>query len=438
MRFKNCFVYLFICFLVLGRADIILPQSSQVLDRIMAIVDDDIILESEVTQAAFYMSMQFGIDVQKNPAEFENLRKEALTSLIHQKLLLIQADKDTVKVDERQIDAQLQQQMQSIIQQLGGEEKVEETFGKPLTKVRKYYRDEIEKNYRISVVREQKLAKLVVSRREVEEFFKTKRDSIGTMKETVDISHILVEAKPGEKARLAAMEKISEIRNSILAGEDFATLARQFSEDPGSAQRGGDLGFMARSDFVREFAEAAFALNPGEISAVIESQFGFHIIRLEEKRGDKIHTRHILIAPKPTYEDEVASAELIKKIAEELKNNANFEDYVAKYSDDASTKTNQGHLGVFEIDQLRETAKEFTFALAGVQVGEYADPVKTQYGFHILRLNNRTQPRPLDLEKDWTRIEAMALDFKKRQAFNQLLEEIKNTVFIEVKDKLTS
>jgi peptidyl-prolyl cis-trans isomerase SurA len=411
-------------------------QAQQVLDRILAVVDDDVILESEVSQGAYLTAMQYRIDPAKSPREFARLKKETLDNLINQKILLVQADKDTVKAEEQQVEHYLQQQMQNVIQQLGGEDKVEEYFGASIAKVRRNYREEIERNLRIRTVQSTKMQGIKISRREVESYYKAYKDSIGGLKETIDLSHILIRAVPGPAAQKAAREKAEALREKILAGADFATLARENSEDPGSASRGGELGFMSRGEFVREFEEAAFKLEPGATSEVVPSQFGYHIIQMIERRGEKINTRHILISPKPSREDEVAAADTIKAIAQKLKNGANFEDLVAQYSQDESSKADQGHLGKFEIDQLRERAKEFVYAVTGVKAGDYSDPVRTQYGFHILRVNQREEARELDFKKDYDRLHQLALDHKMQQAFTAWIEELKHDVHVEIKDDL--
>jgi peptidyl-prolyl cis-trans isomerase SurA len=156
-----------------------LAYGQNLLDKIVAIVDDDIILYSEVTQSAYLMAMQLGIDPQKAPDRFQKLEQQTLENLINQKLLLIQAEKDTIEANEREVDNYLEQQMASVIQQLGGEDKVEEYFGTTMSRIRRNYREDIEKNLRIQTVQQQKFANVKVTRREVEEFFKTHRDSIG-------------------------------------------------------------------------------------------------------------------------------------------------------------------------------------------------------------------------------------------------------------------
>jgi len=409
--------------------------AQQVLDRVVAIVDDEVILESEIVQGAYLLAMQMQVDVSKNPKEFERMKKNTLNNMVTQKLLLIQAEKDTIKADERQVEAYLQQQMQGVIQQLGSEEKVEDYFGSSLAKIRRNYRDEIYKNLRAMQVRNQKLAGIKSGRREVETFFKSHKDSIGQIQETVDISHLLITPKAGDATRQVAMEKIRSIEQRLQAGEDFAALAREFSQDPGSAGSGGDLGFMGRGVLERPFEEAAFALQPGQLSPLVETRYGFHLIKMEERRGEKVRVRHILITPKATREDEVASADTIRAIHRRLQAGASFEEMVARYSEDSSTRDLKGHLGVFEIDQLRERAKEFVFAIRGVADSAYSDPVRTQYGFHIIRVNRREPAREMSLEKDFERIQQIALDHKKQKLFESWLQDIRETVFVDIKDK---
>ncbi len=409
--------------------------AQQVLDRILAVVDDGVILESEVAQGAYLMAMQMHLDPGKSPQQFERLKNETLTNLINQKVLLVQAEKDTIKADAQQVERYLQQQMQSVIQQLGGEDKVEEYFGAPITKVRRNYREEIERNLRIRTVQSKKMEGITVSRREVQDFYKAYRDSIGPIKESVDISHILITTKPGERATQEAFDKASSIRERLLAGEDFASLAQEYSQDPGSASRGGNLGFMARGEFVRDFEEAAYKLQANEISDVVKTQFGYHIIQMLERRGEKINTRHILITLKPSREDEKAAADTIKAVHNRLTAGAAFEEMVAKYSEDISSKDEAGYLGHFELEQLRERAKEFVYAISGVAENHYTEPVKTQYGFHILRVNAREEPRELSFQKDYESLQRMALDLKMQKEFNEWIDELKQFVHVEIKDE---
>ena len=408
--------------------------AQQTLDRIVAIVDDEIILESEVTQMAYMMSMQSGIQPQQNPEQFQQFRQQALESFVNKELLLIKAEEDTIEANEREVEQYLDQQMASVIQQAGGEDKVEASLGIPLSRLRRSYRDEIRKDLRANMVKRTMLADVSVTRREIKQFFKTMPDSAKQLQEAVDISHILIEPRTGEKARMEALEKAEDLRQQILDGANFAELAREHSDDTQSARRGGDLGFMSRDDFVRSYAEAAYNLKPGEVSKVVKSEFGYHIIKLEAKRGEKIHTRHILISVEPTRSDLVAAADTIKMIHKKLINGADFDSMVIEYSGDKSTIADKGHLGVFEIQQLEQMASEFVFALEDVEEGSYSDPVRTQYGFHILKLHSRDKSRELDLERDRDKIEQLALQHKEQQILQEWINEKKKEVYVEYKN----
>ncbi|RPH89953.1 MAG: hypothetical protein EHM72_19735, partial [Calditrichaeota bacterium] len=172
-------------------------RSQEILDRIVAVVDDQIILDSEVTQIAWMMSAQMGIDPARDPQRFLELRRVAVQNLVNKDLLVIQADKDTVKADERQVESYLEQQMQMAIQQAGGENKLEEALGMTISQIRRNYRTEIEKEVRANMVQEKRLQNVKVSRREVRDFFESKKDSLGRLTDTIDISHLLIEIKAG-------------------------------------------------------------------------------------------------------------------------------------------------------------------------------------------------------------------------------------------------
>lgn len=430
-RAVNAAIVLMTVVLPFARVD---AQREQVLDRIAAIVDNEIILESEVTQGAYLLALQMGIDPTRAPLEFEKLKRQTLENLVTQKVLLVEARQETIKVDDGQVDQLLDQQMQALLQRFGSEEKLADYFGQPVSKIRRSYREEIVNSLMINNLQQQKFGNVKVTRREVEEFYRTHKDSLPELRESVNISHILVEIKPGIEADHRAYEKAKEIRQRILNGEDFATLARTYSQDPGSASRGGELGFMSRGDFVQEFEEAAFALEPGQISEVVKTRFGYHIIQCLDKRGDKINVRHILISVPVLKEDEEAALRKIREIRRRIvEEGESFEEMARQYSDDETTKEQGGLLGWFELDKFAETAKEFRAVAETLKVGEVSEPFKTQYGYHIMKMNDRQEARPLSLEKDWDKIEAMALEYKRQQKFREWVEELKKDLYIEIK-----
>jgi len=406
----------------------------QVIDKIVAVVEDEIILQSELTQYALNIAFQFRIDPRRESERFEQLQRETLQNLINQKILLAKAEEDSIEVEERQVESVLEEQVNRMIQQVGSEEKLEEQVGMSIKKLKRNFKDDVRKNLKVEKLQQTKFSQIKITRREVEEFYNTMKDSLPELKETVDISHVLLEVKPGEESEKSAKEKIETLLQRVKNGENFEDLCQQFSEDPGSASRGGEIGFMQRGDFVPEFEEVAFLLEPGDISDVVKSRFGFHIIQCIERKGDKINVRHLLIRLEPTDVDEDDTEKKAKEIRALLDDpEKDFKTIAKQYSDDETTREQGGHLGLFETENLQE--QEFRAVIDTIKPGEISQPFKTKFGWHILKLNSKQEPRPISLEKDWERIEAFALNMKRQKEFQKWLEEIKKNVYVEIKTK---
>jgi len=406
-------------------------HSQEALDRVVAVVDDQIILQSELLQYAYSLAFQLGIDARKQPEKLEQLRDGALESLIAQKVLLIKAKEDSVTVDQRQVDQELDNRLKGMVEQLGSEEKVEEYFGQPLRKVRRTLRENIEEGLLVRTLNQRKFREIKISRREVEDFYHALKDSLPGVKAAAHLSHILLNIVPGEAAVKEAQAKIDGLLKRVRDGEDFAKLAREYSEDPGSASKGGELGFIQRGDFVREFEEAAFSLQPNEISGVVRSQFGLHIIQLIDRRGEKINARHILVRIATSSNDEKETEAAARRWRDDiLAGKMTFEEVAKKYSTDQTTKEKGGDLGWFESDQLQVPA--FREAAKILKPGEISQPLKTQYGFHLVRLDERRDPRQFTLAQDWQQIQEMALNAKGEKEFQNWVNALKKQMYIRV------
>lgn len=421
---------LFFCLLLLSSNQLI---AQQVIDKIVAVVENEIILQSELTQYALNIAFQLRIDPRREPDKFEKLKEETLQNLINQKILLAKAEEDTIEVEERQVDTVLEEQISRMIQQVGSEQKLEEQLGMSVSKLKRNFRNDVRKNLKVERLQQTKFSEIKITRREVEEFYNSMKDSLPDLKETVDISHILINVKAGDVSEQKAREKITDLLQQVKSGADFAELCRKYSEDPGSAARGGEIGFMERGDFVPEFEEVAFLLEPGQISDIVKSRFGFHIIQCLERKGDKINVRHLLIRLEPTDVDEQDTEKKAREIRALLDNPENdFETIAKQYSDDETSREQGGHLGLFEVENLQE--QEFRAAVDTLQPDEISQPFKTKFGWHILKLNSKQEPRPISLEKDWERIEAFALNMKRQREFQKWLEQIKKDVYVEIKN----
>ncbi len=406
--------------------------AQQMVDGIAAIVGDDIVLISEINALVTQYAFQNKIDISRQPDLYQKLGDRFLQSLIDQKLLLIKADEDTIEVDDERVEQNLKQQIEYMIKQAGSQEKLEQYYSAPLFKIKSDLRKEIENQMRIQLLREKKFANITISRKEVEKFFETYKDSLPGVKPTVDISHILIQVTPSQASAQAAYRKILEIQQRLKKGEDFAKLAQQYSEDPGSAKNGGDLGFVSRGTLVKEFEEAAFGLKEGEISDIVQTQFGFHIIQLLERKGEKIHVRHILIQLQPTARDEQRVINKLRDIRRKIiAGDSTFEEMALKYSDDPNVKVDKGHLGEFEADRFQ--IEEFGKVIDTLKVGEISQPFKTNFGYHIVRLNKRNEARPFSLKTDWEQIEQWALQKKREEEFRAWLKQLRQEIPVVIK-----
>ena len=374
----------------------VLP-AQQLIDGIAAVVGKEIILRSDIQQYAQNYIIQNKINVQANPGLMEKLKTQTLDKLIEQKLLLAKAQEDTVKVDDGLLDQKVDERIQYLLNQLGSEDKLEKTFGSPLKKIKRDTRKIIKEQMLVEQVRATKFRTMKISRREVESFYATYKDSLPSLKETVDISHILKLVKPSEEAQKKAFDKISDILKQIQNGADFSKLAEKYSDDPASARRGGDLGMISRGDFVPEFEAAAYKLKDGEISGIVQTQFGFHIIQMIERRGEKIHTKHILVRLVPSVEDEQRTINELKAIRQKILDGADFGAMADKYSDDENVVKDHGHLGIFEVENM--VIPQFKKVVQTMKIGDISEPFKTDFGYHIVKLNDRQAARKYSLEK---------------------------------------
>lgn len=412
-----------------------LPLSAQQLvEGIAAVVGNEIILRSEVEQYTQQYIVQNRINVQQNPEIVGQVKAQTLNFLIEQKLLLEKAEQDTITVEEQQLDQLVEQRIQLYVQQVGTEDALEKAFGQPIKKIRKEFRKMIREEEMVKQVRALKFANIGVSRREVENFYKTYKDSLPTLEETVDISHILKIVQPSEEAQQDAYERIVKIKEEIEAGADFGEMAAKYSEDPASAKRNGDLGMISRGDFVPEFEAVAFELNDGEMSDIVQTQFGFHIIKMIERRGEKVRTRHILIRVMPSEDDEKRIVRELGELRREIIDGADFSEMAIQHSDDENVSQDRGHLGKFEVSKM--VVPEFKEAIKGLEPGDISDPFKTEFGYHIVRLEDRQSSRTFSLEDDWQKIEEYALNQKMEREYREWIAELKQDMPIHVRENI--
>lgn len=400
------------------------------LDKIVAVVDKEIITLSDLNFTVQQVAIQNKVD----PASPE-VRDQVLDGMINDKLILAQAIQDSVIVTEDEVSETLNQQIQQLVYRLGSEAKLEEAYGMSVGRIKRDYqfREQIRKKLLVQKVQQQRQASLSVSRRDVEEFYQQYKDSIPNVPTEFELSHIYIEPKPDASALKAIYDKALAVADSIRAGGDFADFARRYSSDA-TASQGGDLGFARRGSFVKEYEEVAFTLRDSEISNPVRTQFGYHIIQLLERRGDAVHTRHILFPIKVSQANDDSAIALLNKIRDSVLAGGNFGLFARKYSEDNDTKDIGGDLGRVSIDQLDPAYEDF---VKGAKTGDISEPRKitvgNKYGYHIILVRSVTPEHAINLQQDYKRLEQLALQFKMTTNYQEWVEELRKTVYWEKK-----
>ncbi len=270
-----------------------------------------------------------------------------------------------------------------------------------------------------------------VSRKEVEEFFDEYRDSIPAQPEAVKLAHILIEIRPSKEVEDSIKAVATSLRQKAIEGVDFATLSQENSS-LGAGANGGDLGYVARGDVVPEFARAAFNLSIGDISGVVRTQFGYHIIKCEGKRGDKLKLRHILLAVMPTHEDTVRAGVVADSLIKAARSGDDFRALAKAFSADNTTRAEGGELGWFATNQM---PREFISSVTGwTEVGAIKGPILSQFGLHILKLLDYQPERQYSLAEDFDKIKELARQDKTGRLIDKWVEEFKAKTFIEIRE----
>jgi len=407
----------------------------EILDGVAAVIGDKVILRSEWMQAAHGLALQAGLNPASQPEEFKKFRVEVLKNLINNKVLLIKAEEDTVKIEEQQITARLDERINEMIAQLGSREKVEEYFGMSIQKIKKNNRDEIRDQLTIQQVQQEKMSKVQVSRRDVEQFYASMKDSLPRRPAQVRLRHLLKEIKAGQSARTIAEAKMRRIQGRLAEGADFGELAKEESEDPGTASKGGLLGWVDKGMLFESFDNAAFALEPGQVSGVVETALGLHLIQMFAKEGNRANLRHILVRIGLSEQDEKEVSNEISRLRERIVSGEDFGELAKQFSDDKESKENGGDLqDWFAVETFQ--IPEFRVVADTLQPGEISLPFKTQFGFHLVKLEARRPASAISLEDDWEQIKNYALQMKQQKAMTGWIEDLMRSVYVRIADDI--
>ncbi len=427
-----CKVILFVFLTIPG-----FSAAQQIVDGVAAVVEGEPILLSEIQQASEMQMYQLGISpetAQQYQRMLAQLQPQVLQSLIDQRIIQAKAEEDSIIVKEHEIEQSLEQQIDQMLnnpQIAGDQDKLEALLGMPMREIRNEYREQIRRQLLVERYQSQKFAEISVTRKEVENFYETYQDSIPDMPKRVNISHIFLNVRASSAADTAAVEQLREIKDMIEAGANFSELAAEYSQDPGSRQTGGDLGFVSRGSLVPEFEEVAFALEPGELSEIVKSDFGYHLIKLEERRGEKIHVRHILLTPEASESDVESVRNDLNALRTQVLEGASFDSLAQEASDDPDVTLNKGNLGWFEVPNLQ--LPEFQQVVDTMDVGEISRPFQTELGWHVIKLNDMRPAGAVTLEDNWAEIEQMVMQQKRAEEYQRWLENLRSQFYVDIK-----
>ena len=383
----------------------------QIIEGVAAIVGDNLILKSDVAQIASMTAMQQHLDPNKDPEKFVQLQKTILQSLIDQKIMLEMAKLDSIEVEDNEVESALDQQEQNIISQAGSEATAVKMLGQSLKSFRREYWQDMKDRLITDKYQQQLLQNIKVTREEVVDFFNTYKDSIPPFPTEIKLRHILIPINPSPESEEQAKHFLDSLKTAIQMGATFEDMAKKYSQDPGTKDRGGDLGYVRRGSLVPEFEAVAFTLESGEISDPVKTDFGYHLIQTIDVKGDRVHVRHILIQPQLTDEDDSRAYKFAKTLQDSIHTLDEYKDFAARYSADDQTKSIGGDLGW--VDPNNFSIPELAQVVPYLEKGKCSPPVKTDFGYHLLWLEDVRPGGKPDLKLHWSKIEEMALNHKK-------------------------
>lgn len=421
-------------------ASMSLSAQDSIVDKIVAVVGKNMIKLSDIERE--YLQFRMQGNIQGSSAE---IKCRMIENLLFQKLLLNQAELDSVDIPPEQVNARIEERIKYYTAQFGSREKLEKFLKKPVEN----FKDEIRPVFREQLL-VQKMQGVIagdvkVTPSEVNVFFsKIDPDSIPEVGSEYEIGQIVKKPPVSETERQTVKDKLNSLRDRILKGESFTALAALYSEDPGSAKKGGELGLTPRGDLVPEFEAVAFNLNKDEVSPVVETKYGFHIIQLIERKGAYVNVRHILLRPKVSLEDLIQAKTLLDSVYKLVTSKTmNFEDAAAKFSDD-ETKSNGGTMinpynmsTKFPADEIDESV---FFTVDKLEPGQISAPVpmKTeddQQAYRILYLKKRSVPHVANLKDDYDKIQSIALEQKRNDVINDWIKARLAKTYINIFDE---
>ncbi|MEF8864855.1 MAG: peptidylprolyl isomerase [Salinibacter sp.] len=416
-------------------------QNAQVVDRIAAVVGDEIVLKSEVDQLVRRQTQQ------RNVSYSNDLWMQALRQLVDQKLLAEEARRDTtVTVSDQQLTNQLDRRVEQLTRRAGGEEQLEQAYGKSLLEIKEQFREDLRGQILSQQLRQRRMQNIDITPSEVRQWFeRIPQDSLPQLPKTVRLSHIVRYPKPTEEARQEAKSLISSIRDSIVSGgASLEAMARQFSAPDAAGSSSGGLTNVNLDDLVPEFAAVASRTPVGKVSQPFynDSQNGFHILRIDSKDGSTVDLHHVLI--KPDAPSGERAKEYLSAVRDTLLNDDDvpFERMARRHSEEDRTAQNGGRVTDPESNTrdlvLDALGPSWTRTIRNLEPGEISRPTRVQLlngdeAYHIVRLERRVPAHRASLETDYERIRQLALQDKRSRKMREWTDQLREEIYVDVR-----
>jgi len=424
-------------------------ENAEVMDQIVAVVNNHTILKSDVDQQVRDYMLQLQQEQNREITFSKDIWYTVLQNIVDRFVVLDQARKDSITISDERVNEEIDRRINNYIQQLGSERAFEQQMGKSVLQMRADLQVDFRQQMIVSQYQSLKRDEINITRPEVEAYFNDiPNDSLPVIPERVSVSHIVVKPPALNEARQEVLQLAEALRDSLLNhGKSMEELARTYSDGP-SASDGGALGMIPVNQLVGAYSAAASALQPGEISEVVETSFGFHIIRLNKRVGDQIDTNHILLELDQNKFDDQAAIDKLEQIKDSVltREDITFAQMARKHSEDPNTAPNGGRIlnpqtgeSLIPMNQLDPNLYRISLLLE--EEGDISDPKEFNVGsgnqarkaFRIVRLNRRIPEHTANLEQDYDRIRQVALREKQFREIQDWISKLKEKFYVEYK-----
>ena len=413
----------------------------QVVESVVAVVGNEVVYLSEIEGQVVQLKAE------RDPTPVEQLRCRIFEDQLIQKLFLDQARIDSIEVSPESVESDLNSRLTEYIRRAGSEQALESYFSKSMTEIRKDLREMLTNQYIVQETQGTIAQDITVTPDEVKKYFSSiPRDSLPLMPRKVQLSMISVEPPDMEASKAEVRQRLLDLRSRIINGDSFSTLAVLYSEDPGSAARGGELGFNTRGELAKPYAEAAWSLKQGVVSKIVETEFGFHIIQLVERKGDMVNSRHILMKPKLTPEQTEWAILKLDSIAALVRSDSlTFAQAAMRYSSDKTTRANGGKMVSQNPSErvnwltLDELSREVNLVVRNMKLGEISEPFRTTDAkgnniYCIVKLDEEIPAHNVNMKDDYNFLAEAALRDKQGRMYEEWIREKIRRTYIRISD----